>query len=239
VNVPYETGDYLKAQKANTKLKKKVSKKLGVENAYIVKFHLMAARNDLALGLLNDFDNNIQQAVAMSERVHKALSAEHILVLNEVATMLLRNGNPNQAEAYIKLAQGDVGKIENNEDIKAFTDLNSSAIYATQGFYAKAIEFISENEKYYSGRAVSKMTVIDPKSGKLKSVKLNEQEVAKRLDDYARLMNLKSNTYRKMGDYVNADKTFLLASDWIDNNLGKGNIRFVENQLWLGMHLII
>ena len=178
VNVPYETGDYLKAQKANLKMKKKVSKKLGPENDYIIKYHMMAARNDLALGLLNEFNVNIEQAVVMSEKVNTPLSAGHILVLNQVATMLLQNGNPKQAEAYIKLAQGDIDKIDNNENIKAYTDLNSAAIYSTQGYYAKAIEFISDNEKYYSTRAITKQTVVDPKSGKLKSVKLDPKEVA-------------------------------------------------------------
>ena len=151
--------------------------------------------------------------------------------------MLLQNGNPQQAAIYIKQAQDYVNKIEDNEAIKAFTDLNSAAVYATQGFYAKAIEFITENEKYFSIRATNKTTNIDPKTGKLKTVKFSANETASRLNDYAWLMNLKANSYRLMGDFVKADETFFKAADWIDNNQGKSNIRYVENKLWQGRML--
>lgn len=236
-NASYAVGDYIKAIKSNLKLKKKASKKLGAENPYIVEYYLLAARNQLAMGELVDFNLNYEEAVKLSEKINGIDSPEHIIVLNRVSNMLLQNGNPIKAEEYIKLAQNYLGSIEENDDLKAFTDLNSAAVYSTQGFYAKAIEFIEENEKYYSGRAVTKKTVIDPKSGKLKSVKLDAKEIAGRLDDYARLMNLKANTYRLMGDFQNADATFMRAGEWIDDNLGKANIRYVENQLLHGQML--
>jgi len=237
VNTAYESGDYIKAQKYNLKLQKKVTKKLGQQNSYLIEYYLMSARNDLAQGLLKEFNQKIEQAISMSEKVNLNSPTKHVLVLNKVSTFLLQNINPIKAEAYIKLAQENVGKIEDNQNIKAFTDLNSAAIYATQGYCAKAIDFISKNEKYFSGRAITKVTKIDPKTGKLKSIKLNDKEVATRLDEYARLMNLKANTYRNMGDFTKADETFLAAADWIDDNLGKANIRYIENQLWQGKML--
>jgi len=237
VNAAYNSGDYVKASKANLKLTKKVSKKLGNENSYIIEFYLMAARNDLALGLLNNFELNIKNGLDLSIKVNSEKSREHILVLNRISTLLLQNGNPLKADEYIKVAYSHIDEIENNEDIKAYTDLNSAAIFSTQGYYAKAIQFIEDNEKYFSGRAITKKTIIDPKTGKLKSVKLDEKEVVGRLDEYARLINLKANSYRNMGDFTNADATFLQAGDWIDDNLGKGNIRYVENQLWQGQML--
>ncbi len=237
VNAPYTIGDYIRAKKANEKLKKKVTKKLGPENPYLVEYYLQAARINLATGLLNEFNKNIEQALTMSLKINNEVSPEHTIVLNRVSNLLLLYGYPKLAEEYIRKALQNVDKIPDNEDLKAFTDLNSADVYSAQGYYAKAIEFISASEKYFKGRAVSKKTVIDPKSGKLKSVKLSAKEVAVRLDDYARLMNLKANTYRKMGDFIKADETFLQAADWIDNNLGKGNIRYVENLLWQGQML--
>jgi len=237
VNVAYESGDYIKAKKNNLKFKKKVTKKLGSSNNYVVEYYLMAARNELANGALVDFNLNFLEAVRLSETVNSEESAEHILTLNRVSNMLLQNGNPKQAAEYIKLAQDYVEQIEQNHDIKAFTDLNSAAVYSSQGYYRKAIEFIAENEKYFSGRAINRETKIDPKTGKLKSVKLNDKEATKRLDDYARLMNLKANSYRLMGDFVKADETFFKSADWIDNNLGKAHIRYVENKLWQGRML--
>ena len=40
-----------------------------------------------------------------------------------------------------------------------------------------------------------------------------------------------------MGDFIRADETFLKAADWIDDNMSKANIRYVENQLLLGQML--
>jgi hypothetical protein len=237
VNVAYEIGDYIKAKKNNLKFRKKVTKKLGSQNNYVVEYYLMAARNELANGELVDFNLNYVEAVSLSEKVNTVQSAEHILVLNRISNMLLQNGNPQQAAIYIKQAQDYVNKIEDNEKIKAFTDLNSAAVYATQGFYVKAIEFITENEKHFSIRATNKTTNIDPKTGKLKTVKFSAKETASRLNDYAWLINLKANSYRLMGDFDKADQTFIKAADWIDNNLGKSNIRYVENKLWQGRML--
>ena len=237
VNEPYKVGDYIKARKANIKLQKKVTKKLGSDNNYIVEYYLMAARNELAMGELVDFNLNYAEAITISERINTENPAKHAEVLNRVSNMLLQNGNPQKADEYIQQARAIVSRIEDNENIKAYTDINSADVFSTRGYYAKAIEFISENEKYFSARAIDRETKIDPKSGKLKSFKLDPKDVALRMDDYARLMNLKANTYRYMGDFEKADQTFLAASEWIDNNLSKAHIRYVENQLWLGQML--
>ena len=75
------------------------------------------------------------------------------------------------------------------------------------------------------------------KTGKLKSIKLDPKEVKERQEAYARLLNLKANTYRHMGDFIKADETFLKGADWIDDNLGKASIHYVRNKLWLGQML--
>jgi CHAT domain-containing protein len=234
VDVAYETGDYIKARKNNIKFRKKVNKKLGSQNNYVVEYYLMAARNELAMGELVDFNLNYAEAISLSEKVNTDNPKAHTLLLNRISNLLLQNSNPQQAAVYIKLAQEYVDKIEDNEDLKAFTDLNSAAVFSSQGYYAMAIQFILENEKHFSSRALGKETTIDAKTGKLKSVKLDSKEISKRRDEYARLLNLKANSYRLMGDFVKADETFLKAADWIGNNLGKANIRYVENKLWQG-----
>jgi Flp pilus assembly protein TadD len=237
VDLAYDAGDYVKAKKNNNKLFKKVTKKLGKENNYVVEYYLLAARNKLAAGELVDFNLNYAEAVDLSSRINPPTSAEHIRVLNRVAEMLLQNGNPKKAVEYINMARAAVAEIEDDDAIKAYTDINSADVYATMGFYAKAIEFIEENETYYSGRAISKETKIDEKTGKLKSIKLDPKEVKERQEAYARLLNLKSNTYRHMGDFIKADETFLKGADWIDDNLGKASIHYVRNKLWLGQML--
>ena len=70
VDEPYYRGDYITAVKNNTKFAKKVTKKLGQNSDQYITYSLMAARNNLAQGLLKDFDLHIDKAVATSEVVH-------------------------------------------------------------------------------------------------------------------------------------------------------------------------
>ena len=63
VNVAYEAGDYVKAKKNNVKFRKKVTKKLGSQNNYVIEYYLMTARNDLAIGSLVAFNLNYIEAV--------------------------------------------------------------------------------------------------------------------------------------------------------------------------------
>jgi CHAT domain-containing protein/tetratricopeptide (TPR) repeat protein len=237
VNDAYAIGDYVKSAKDNKKLFKKVTKKLGKENNYVVEYYLLAARNELATGELVDFNLNYAQAIEISNRINEANSPEHVMVLNRVAEMLLQNGNPKKAEEYIAKAREAVEQLEENDDIKAYTDVNTAYIYATMGFYTEAIEFIEENEKYYAGRTMPTETKIDPKTGKLKSIKLDKKVLEKRQNAYARLLNLKAYAYRHKGDFAKADETFLKGADWIDDNLGKADIQYVRNILWQGQML--
>ena len=236
VNVSYLAGDYIKANKNNAKLKKKVEAKLGKENRYMIAYYLMAARNNLADGLLNSFDANIQMAVNVSKRVNKEGTPQHAFLLNRIAELLIQNRNPLRALVFVDEAS-IIANQADSPDLKAMTELNYAAIYSNQGYYSKAIQYIGEHEKYYSTRAVSKVTTIDPESGKLKSEKLSTGEVQQRYNDYAELLNLKSNTFRFMGNFTSADSAFLRAADWIDSHLGNADIRYVENQLWLGQML--
>lgn len=236
----YDEGDYIMAAKYNTKLRKKVKKKLGDGHKYMVTAKMLEARIALASGMLFDFENKLAETIELSKRVNSEVSVEHALILNDAAALMLQNGNSRQAATYIAKAREIIDKIDDDErtrNILAYVNLNAADILTTQGFYAKAIDFISESESFYAGRATSKVTMVDAKSGKLKTVKLSAREVAQRLDDYARLMNLKAKAYSKMGDFLKADETFLQAADWIDNNLGKSNIRYVENLLLQGKML--
>ncbi len=234
VNVTYEIGDYVKTKKYLNKLNKKATKKLGKENKYIVEYYLLSARNNMAEGMLADFTSNSDKAIKLSEKVFTANSAEHVNILNRVSALLILNGDMLKALNYAKHSQEIMLKLEASERLKALTQLNISKVYSGMGYYAKAIDFINENNDYFLGRAVTKETYVDPKSGKLKSRRIPAKEVAVRLDEYAQLLNLRANTYRLMGDFRKADTHFEMAANWIDNNLGKSNIRYIENQLRLG-----
>jgi len=231
VNVAYEIGDYTKTKKYLNKLKKKTTKKLGKQNKYVVEFYLLSARNNLAQGMLSAFSSDIDKALDMSKKVFTEESEEHINYLNRVSALLILNGDMLKALNIAKEAEKKIEQLEASERLAALTKLNLSAVYSGMGFYSKAIGFMDENNDYFLGRAISKESYVDPKSGKLKSKRLPQIEIDERFDEYAQLLNLRANTYRLMGDFKEADRQFELAGNWIDNNLGKSNLRYIENQL--------
>ena len=229
-----ERGDYIIAEKSLSKLKKKTIKKLGNENKYLVEYYILSAQNNLAQGILTDFTINSGKAINMSKKVFTQESEEHVNTLNRISALLIQNGDMlnayHNAEEALKLME----KLDASDRLQALTNLNLAAVYSGMGYYAKSIAFIDENKDYFLGRATTKESFIDPKSGKLKSKSLSQSEIDLRFDEYAQLLNLKANTYRLMGDFQKADTEFELTGNWIDNNLGKTNIRYIENQLWHG-----
>ncbi len=234
INTTYETGDYIKTKKYLVKLKKKTSKKLGKENKYVVEYYLLSARNNLAQGMLSDFSTDIKKALAMSEKVFTANSEDHISYMNRVTSLLILNGEILKAFNLATEAQAKIEALQASERLEALTKLNLSAAYSGMGFYTKSIAYIDENKDYFLGRAITKESYVDPKTGKLKTKRLPQKEVNQRLDEYAQLLNLRANTYRLMGNFKKADTEFELAGDWIDDNLGKASIRYIENQLQHG-----
>lgn len=231
INSTFETGDYIKTKKYLSKLKKKTSKKLGKQNKYVVEFYILSARNNLAQGMLTDFTSDIDKALSMSEKVFTANSEDHVNYINRASALLILNGDILKAFNLAQEAQEKTEQLDASERLTALTKLNLGAVYSGMGYYAKSIAFMDENNDYFLGRAISKESYVDPKTGKLKSRRLPEKEVQQRLDEYAQLLNLRANTYRLMGDFQKADTQFELAADWIDDNLGKSNIRYIENYL--------
>ena len=231
INTTYETGDYIKTKKYLVKLKKKTSKKLGKQNKYIAEFYLLSARNNLAQGMLAEFASDIDKALDMSAKVFTRDSEEHINYMNRASALLILNGDILKAFNLATEAEKKMEDLNASERLTALTKLNLSAVYSGMGYYAKAIDFIEDNNDYFLGRAISKESFVDPKTGKLKSKRLPQNEIDQRFDEYAQLLNLRANTYRLMGDFQKADTQFELAANWIDDNLGKSNLRFIENQL--------
>ena len=234
INGTYESGDYIKTKKYLTKLKKKTSKKLGKENKYVAEFYLLSARNNLAQGMLTDFSTDIDKALAMSEKVFTVNSEEHVVYMNRVSSLLILNGEILKAFNLANEAQKKAEELNASDRLAALTKLNLSAAYSGMGFYAKSISYIDENNDYFLGRAITKESYVDQKTGKLKSKRLPQKEIDQRLDEYAQLLNLRANTYRLMGDFQKSDAEFEIAGNWIDNNLGKSNLRYIENQLHHG-----
>jgi len=230
----YKVGDYRKSIKTLTKFNKKVTKALGVDHDYIMRYNLQMAKNSLASGFLEDFTSRINETVAKSSIKFGSNTVEHAKVLLDAAQLYTIYGNYLTAKNYVYNAKNTLessGKIEDN--LSAKIQLTTAEIYSGQGFYNKALSYINEIDQYFSGRAFAKETYVDASSGKLKTKKLDPKEVQDRLGDYATLLILKAETMGKQGDVFNADPLFAKNSFWIKKNLGSQHIKYIENNyLW-------
>ncbi|WP_185154152.1 CHAT domain-containing protein [Fulvivirga sp. M361] len=234
----YEIGAYVKASKYLEKYKKKVIKKYGARNEYLPLFYIRRSKFNLAEGLLIDFENSIEQAITASSAIYGEASKEHAITLLDIGEILAHYGDYLRAEEYIRSAQKTLEASKALDDrLKAKSDLTLARVLTGRGFYNQALSFIDENLDYFKSRAVSKESFVDDK-GRLQSKRLPEEEVNERLGDYAELLTLHGNVFRKRGSYKEADAAFKLARTWIDKNLGNASLAYVQNQLDFGQFLL-
>ncbi len=234
----YEQGDYEKAKKTLEKFKKKVTKKLGANNAYMPNYFLRSAKYNLALGYLSTFEGLIEESLKSSTAINGENSVADCLNKVGVAEVIAHYGDFLQARKYLEEALAVLKTTDAYDDnLHAKTDLVMAQILTGQGYYRESLVFIDSNLEYLRTRAVTKESYVD-ESGKLKTRRLSEEEVKDRLGDYATLLTLKSNTLRMKGNFKSADSAFVRSEAWITDNLGKQSIYYVNNQLLQGKLLV-
>ncbi len=233
VETAYEIGDYDKASSLLEKFKKKSFKKLGDQNSYLVKYHLLNAKFHLASGRFIEFESSVQDAISRSLAIDKENSQKHGLLLISIAELYSQNGSYRIARSFLQDSKKILEKgAFFNEDTKARWGIAQAEAMTGQGFYREAIELLLANQKYFAGRAAKQETFVDDK-GNLKSRKIPEDELKIRMQEYARLLIDIGNTYRNQGKFNSADSAFSSNARWIDKNLGEGDLSFAKNQfLW-------
>ena len=132
VDEAYYRGDYLTAVKQNTKFAKKVTKKLGQNSDQYIIYSIKAARNNLAQGLLKDFDLHIDKAVSISQSVYGAESENHAKTLLDVANLQLQFGNYSRALSYVNNAESILEKSGEAPDaLTARMDFYKASVFST------------------------------------------------------------------------------------------------------------
>jgi CHAT domain-containing protein/tetratricopeptide (TPR) repeat protein len=213
-DVEYTVGDYASAQKIIAKMKKTVTKKLGTRNSYLAIALMQEARINLELGLLNDVEKPLNEALEMSYAVNDTLSAEHAFMLKEASEVMIQYGNFRLARKYLNLAVKAFEASDSMIDvIKAETDAMDAKIKVGRGFNQEAIKLVDGQLDFYRTRALNA-----PK---------NEQE--RKMADYAELLTVRAQAYAQMGDVDKATQLFLENKNWIRDNLGKKHILYAWN----------
>lgn len=225
----YKTGDYIKSSSTLTKLKKK-TKKLGSVNAYTPKYHLLLAKNNLAAGLLIDFESNLNQAIVTTAELNKESSLEYGMVHLDGAKLHNQNGTYRIARDLLSKGKKiiDSGSFM-TETIQANYDIILAETLSGQGYFNEALDILRNREIYFLGRAVKQESFMDDKGG-LKSRKLSKEEIEVRFNEYANMLTLFGLTYGNQGNLKSADSAFVLGTNWIDKNLGRNDLAYIKNQ---------
>jgi len=225
-------GDYKSAKAQLTKARKKIVSKLGAQNVLSARMYLMDASCDLGMGMPKDFESNIQNAIRASFTINGENSEKHAGVLVEVADLYNQSGSYRIARGYVDQAAKviDVATF-NKEPLRAKLDIVLAEIMVGQGYWNEALKLARTREGYYAKRAVKQETVPDGKGG-LKSRKIPEEELAGRMDDYARVLTLIGNAYGNQGNLRSADSAFVFAATWIKRNVNDRCIAYLRNQYY-------
>lgn len=215
----YDLGDYPSARSKIKKLKKESIKSYGAISTYMAIALVKEAKYDVALGNLDVVNQRIDSAVSISEEANGNPSAAHGLVLKEAAEALILFGNHKKASDF--LDQGlemlqDTPEL--NEDVKASFDVMKAETLVGRGFSRDAIKLIDGQMDYFLARTTTE--------------DIKKRITRQRKRDYAYMLIFKGNAFRKMGDYLRADSSFVFANRWILDNLKKSDILYSENQYY-------
>lgn len=212
----YEKGNYSSARNKIEGVLKSVEKKLGSNNPYKAIALIKEAKIKVGLGELVGVMPPLQSGVSMSEEVNGKESPEHGFIMLEAANVLISYGNFRLAGVYIEEAAAAFQASDTYiEDIKAQLDVQRAQVLSGKGFYKEAVRVVNSQEQYFLQRALSEEG--------------SKKDIEKRKEEYAKMMIVKANSFRKMGNYLSADSAFIANLEWVDDYLKKSHLLWAEN----------
>lgn len=236
-------GSFSKALKDLKKFRKGAAK-IPAPNSYILAYHVREARINLALGMVEGFDNSISNALNTSQAVFGETNAGYASTMLDVAALYNEFGNYRLAREHADQAETLLTKTEQMDD--AFSGriaLIKGEAMIGQGFANEALELLTGAEKYFAARAVDKETKVE--NGQIKSTRLSEDDIFTRHSEYAHLKTLIGWAYGKKGrisiigkdqDNPDIDMIYGELASWIRSKrryLGKTSLADVRYRyLW-------
>jgi len=239
----YKAGSFSKALKAITKVKAGALK-ISSQNNYVLAYFIREARINLAMGIVDGFENSLNNALVTSKTVYGETSTSYANTILDVGEIYIEYGNYRIAREYIEQAEALLQKTSQlNEVLKGRVALLKAEALIGQGFVNEAIELLGGVEKYFVARAVDKETTVE--NGQIKSTRLDEAQIFSRHNDYAQLKTLLMMAYAKKGrisvigsngENPDVDVIYRELSGWLKNKrryLGETSLAEVRaNFLW-------
>jgi len=214
----FEKGKFERSLKFANKLESKSIKKFGPENQFVAVAKLKKAKYNWALGQFNNYYELNQDALEISGKMNGETSISHGINLTDAAQNMVNYGNYVKAYAYLEKAT-EIFENSSAADELYMSELKlkKAEILIAIGDYNKALKLINAEEAFYLQRTLDKDN------------KLKKNQLEKRYEDAARMITLKSNALRHMGEIRRADSAFSTGENWIKDKLKKRSKYFAEH----------
>lgn len=226
----YNGGNYAKAMKALVKYKRSIPK--SGADSHLAAYYLREAKINLAQGLLAGFDASLKSAIAGSIAAAGEESADHGMLLLDVAEIYNRYGNFHLSRGHLERAAQLIEKTDAmTEGLAIRIALVRAEAMIEQGFAHEALELLRNQESVLAMRAVEKETTAE--NGTIKTRRVPQQELATRYGDYAKCLMLIGAAYNKGGMLISADSAFNAVDSWLRGKtryLGETNVVGIENR---------
>ena len=217
--IQYELGNYSGARSIVAKMQKKATKKLGGNNPFNAIGLIKEAKINVGLGLLTEVMDPLQRGITMSEEVNTIESIEHGFIMIEAADVLISYGHYRLAGEYLEQAEKSftaAGSLI--EDITATIQVLRAQVLTGKGFYSESIRLVNDQSDYYLQRAMS--------------AEGSKKKRESRTSEFAKLIIVKANAFRHMGDYLSADSAFLFNNTWIGDNMKRSHLLWSQNSFY-------
>lgn len=239
----YKAGSFSKALKTLNKFKA-AALKISTQNNYVLAYYVREARLNLAMGIVDSFENSLVNVLNTSKAVFGETSTSYASTLLDVAAIYNEYGNYRVAGEYTGQAEELLKKTDQLDEALAgrIALLKAEALIG-QGFANRALELLAGVEKYFASRAVDKETTVV--NGQIQTKRLEDADIFERHNDYAQLKTLTMMAYARKGrisvigssaDDPDVDVVFRELESWLKSKrryLGETSLAEVRaNYLW-------
>ncbi len=183
---------------------------------------LLGMGNPLATAL-----TEMNKGIALISSTDK--EAQELISNNlEIANTLIEYRYVNDALKYysdaVKVLE-ITGKLKYTPEVQK----TESKLLFAQGFYAEAYSIARSLTSYYKEKITPYYEYTDAKSGKVKKKKYKKPELIRIKRGLGNHLNFIAQILLEKGEYKKADSARSVAEKWIENEIGKKDIAYVDN----------
>lgn len=191
-------------------------------------YHVLKGKGLLGMGnSLATAEAEMKKGLQQIASVDK--EAPELIINNiEVANTLIQYNYINDALPYYSEALEALESTGKSKYTPEVQKIECKLLFA-QGFYSEAYSLARSLTSYYKEKITPYYEYTDPKSGKVKKKKYKKPELIHLKRGLGDHLNFIAQILLEKGDYKKADSARSIAHHWIENEIGKKDIAYVDN----------